>query len=56
MLDAVDFQAQKTLTSRAENWANGENSYKNISKIVEIQTEAQKKINKYLKIKVKKSR
>lgn len=49
MLDAVDFQAQKTLTSRAENWANGENSYKNISKIVEIQTEAQKKINKYLK-------
>lgn len=48
MEDAFDFQAQKNLTSRAENWVNGNNSYKNISKVMEVQTIAQKRTGQKL--------
>lgn len=48
MEEAFEFQANKILTSRAENWANGSNSLSNIKKILNVSKEFNKTTNQQL--------
>lgn len=48
MEEAFDFQANKVLTSRADNWANGNNSYSNTKKVLDVANEFKKTTDKTL--------